>query len=160
MGLDMYLFKTKRLEDFDLYKCWPEDLKEENPEMFEKTKQYLIDRGDSNYSWQDYHEEAGYWRKANAIHAWFVKNVQNGVDDCGNYEVTEDKVKELLSLCEDVMKNQKKAHKILPTQSGFFFGSYDYDEWYFVEIKYTIKILKKLKKFDYKNYVLSYHSSW
>ena len=75
MGLDMYLFKTKRLEDFDLYKCWPEDLKEENPEMFEKTKQYLIDRGDSNYSWKDYHEEVGYWRKANAIHKWFEDNL-------------------------------------------------------------------------------------
>jgi len=31
-------------------------------------------------------ENVGYWRKANHIHAWFVENVQNGVDDCkGNY---------------------------------------------------------------------------
>ena len=29
------------------------------------------------------HEEVGYWRKANAIHGWFVRNVQNGKDDCG-----------------------------------------------------------------------------
>ena len=25
------------------------------------------------------------WRKANAIHNWFVQNVQKGVDDCGVY---------------------------------------------------------------------------
>ena len=24
------------------------------------------------------------WRKANAIHKWFVDNVQDGVDDCGD----------------------------------------------------------------------------
>lgn len=27
-------------------------------------------------------EEVGYWRKANAIHGWFVDNVQKGNDDC------------------------------------------------------------------------------
>ena len=27
-------------------------------------------------------EEVGYWRKANAIHKWFVDNVQDGNDDC------------------------------------------------------------------------------
>ena len=28
-----------------------------------------------------------YWRKANAIHKWFVDHVQDGVDDCGEYYV-------------------------------------------------------------------------
>ena len=26
--------------------------------------------------------EAGYWRKANQIHGWFVNKCQDGVDDC------------------------------------------------------------------------------
>jgi len=26
-----------------------------------------------------------YWRKANQIHNWFVENVKDGVDNCGNY---------------------------------------------------------------------------
>lgn len=30
-------------------------------------------------------EDAGYWRKANAIHRWFVDNVQHGDDDCREY---------------------------------------------------------------------------
>ena len=33
-------------------------------------------------------EEVGYWRKANAIHKWFVDNVQKGEDDCGEYLVS------------------------------------------------------------------------
>ena len=36
-----------------------------------------------------------FWRKANAIHAWFVKNVQGGVDDCGNYYADRDLLTEL-----------------------------------------------------------------
>ena len=27
-------------------------------------------------------EMVGYWRKQNAIHNWFVENVQDGIDDC------------------------------------------------------------------------------
>jgi hypothetical protein len=30
---------------------------------------------------------AGYWRKANAVHGWFVNHVQRGVDDCKPYMV-------------------------------------------------------------------------
>ena len=48
-------------------------------------------------------EEVGYWRKANAIHAWFVDNVQDGVDDCGRYYVSRDKLKELLETVNKVL---------------------------------------------------------
>lgn len=41
-------------------------------------------------------ERIGYWRKANAIHSWFVKEVQEGADNCGEYYVTRSKLKELL----------------------------------------------------------------
>jgi hypothetical protein len=44
-----------------------------------------------------------YWRKANAIHAWFVKNVQDGVDECQESYVDREKLKELLDLCEEVL---------------------------------------------------------
>ena len=47
--------------------------------------------------------EAGYWRKANQIHSWFVQNVQNGEDDCGNYYVELDKLKELYELVKTVL---------------------------------------------------------
>lgn len=41
-------------------------------------------------------EEVGYWRKANAIHKWFVDHVQEGNDDCGEYEVSNEQLQELL----------------------------------------------------------------
>lgn len=47
-------------------------------------------------------EDAGYWRKANQIHKWFVDNVQDGEDDCGTYDVSIEQLKELLILCKEV----------------------------------------------------------
>lgn len=49
-------------------------------------------------------EEVMYWRKANHIHGWFVDNVQDGEDDCGNYHVSWEKLGELLRVCERVME--------------------------------------------------------
>jgi len=43
-------------------------------------------------------EEIGYWRKANAIHNWFVQNVQKGKDDCRAYSVSTDDLRKLLSV--------------------------------------------------------------
>lgn len=41
----------------------------------------------------------GYWRKANAIHKWFVDNTQDGVDDCRSSFVSREQLEELRSLC-------------------------------------------------------------
>jgi hypothetical protein len=50
-------------------------------------------------------KEVGYWRKANAIHGWFVNNVQKGIDDCKEYPVTIRQLKALLSTCKEVRKS-------------------------------------------------------
>ena len=53
-------------------------------------------------------ENVGYWRKANAIHKWFVDNVQDGIDDCDYHnEVTKEILEDLLDTCEKVIANSK-----------------------------------------------------
>jgi hypothetical protein len=47
--------------------------------------------------------EAAYWRKANAIHKWFVDHCQDGRDECQESYVERDKLKELLELCRRVL---------------------------------------------------------
>jgi hypothetical protein len=103
-------------------------------------------------------EEAGYWRKANQIHQWFVDNVQDGVDNCGEYYVSADKLRELLALCKAVENQPAVAEEVLPTASGFFFGGTEYDEWYYKDIENTIQILNEALADTNGEYY--YSSSW
>lgn len=100
---------------------------------------------------------AMYWRKANAIHNWFVNNVQGGVDDCRDYYVTEAQLKELISLCREAIDRGDSS--LLPSISGCFFGSTEYDEWYWNDLEKTVDgINKALTKFDGCDFY--YQSSW
>jgi hypothetical protein len=76
-----------------------------------------------------------YWRKANQIHAWFVKNVQGGEDNCGEYYVSHEKLKSLLDLVNKALA--ERDPNLLPPQAGFFFGGTDIDEWYWQDLKNT-----------------------
>ena len=114
-------------------------------------------------------EEIGYWRKANQIHAWFVDNVQDGVDDCKDYYVEIEKLKELLDICIEIKglyaKNKQKfreyATEKLPTRTGFFFGDDRYEDNYMYDINNTIEILQDVYEQDadwFGDY--TYQSSW
>ena len=86
-------------------------------------------------------KETGYWRKANAIHAWFVKNCGGGVDECQRMEVTQTKLANLRRTIKATLAHPDKASEFLPTQAGFFFGPTDYDDVYFEDLEKTLDIL-------------------
>jgi len=96
-------------------------------------------------------EEVIYWRKANQIHHWFLKNVEEDDEDINNKycEIKIEKLKELLELIDEVLENPKIAEEELPTSSGFFFGGMDYDDDYFEELKETQEklsiVIKKIE---------------
>lgn len=108
-------------------------------------------------------EEAMYWRKANAIHAWFVKNVQDGVDNCEEYEVRRDMLVCLRDTCHEVLADTTSAATLLPPQGGFFFGSTEINEWYWQEVERTEQELDALLT-DTEDLVWDVHfyyrSSW
>ena len=150
MGLDMYLNKRTYVQQWEHQK--PEEKYEvavtkggETANINPKKVKYII-------------EEAGYWRKQNQIHRWFVENIQNGTDDCGEYYVSKDALASLLDLCEKVKADNALADELLPGASGFFFGGTDYDEWYFNGIDNTIEILKEALEDENGEYL--YSSSW
>ena len=109
--------------------------------------------------------EIGYWRKVNSVHKWFVDNVQDGNDNCGEYVVSVTKLKELRSQVEAALSQPLNAAEAMPNQSGFFFGSTDYDDYYFDDLRDTIKILDKALKWCELNskgkfITIYYSSSW
>jgi hypothetical protein len=148
MGLDMYL--TKRIFVGAQYKHREVT---GNIEVKADGKPIKIDFSKIAYV----EEAAAYWRKANQVHAWFVKNVQDGKDDCGDYYVAKDQIRELIMACTTAIET--KRPDILPPQSGFFFGSTDVDEYYYEQLKNTVQMLTAL---DLDDSDASYHyrSSW
>lgn len=84
--------------------------------------------------------DVGYWRKANAIHGWFVENVQGGVDECERHSVALHQLRDLLGLCQTLLadRDEEKAEELLPTQDGFFFGGTDYNDWYWDCLEQTV----------------------
>jgi hypothetical protein len=100
----------------------------------------------------------GYWRKSNMIHHWFVNNLADGVDECQPIVVRREDLEQLKETCIEVIANPTDAEELLPTGSGFFFGSTSYDQYYFSDLNDTIGILNKCleSKFDY----FEYQASW
>jgi hypothetical protein len=89
-----------------------------------------------------------------------VDNVQKGVDDCGEYYVSEEQLQELKETCEKVLKKHTLAEKLLPTGAGFFFGGTEYDEYYFKDIEETLEALNKILVEGGKTGEYYYESSW
>lgn len=104
--------------------------------------------------------KAAYWRKANQIHLWFVNNVQEGKDDCGAYYVSRDQLLELIGLCKQVQVDEKRAMELLPSRSGFFFGSTEYDEYYMHDINSTVIQLERALTLDKMQWSFEYQASW
>lgn len=121
---------------------------------------YDIEKDTIDKTWEQ-GTEVGYWRKANAIHNWFVKNVQNDVDDCDFHVVSEENLIKLREVIMKVFDNKKNASKLLPTTSGFFFGGTEYDEYYYQTLEETILILNEvLDKTNFEKERIFYCSSW
>lgn len=151
MGLDMYLRAKKYISNYD----------EKEKEVVGKLNDMFNIVSDEDYTVTEVAFRVAYWRKANQIHQWFVENCQGGEDDCREYYVGRNQLKDLRDLCEQVLANKDKADELLPTQSGFFFGGTDYDEWYFSGLEGTVERLNKILDdsalIDMEFY---YQSSW
>lgn len=69
--------------------------------------------------------------------------IESGTIQVGDFEDGKYVQKEIL---HRVIKDSSLAEELLPTTSGFFFGSTEYDEFYLADIDLTIEQLKKVIK--------------
>ena len=63
---------------------------------------------------------------------------------------------------EDVINETAVEYGLAPI-AGFFFGSLEYDEWYFGDLEYTIKTIDRLEAvglFDNAWTDIEYQASW
>jgi hypothetical protein len=73
-----------------------------------------------------------YYRKVNFLYAYFADRLEG--EQC---IVTLDDCKKIIKYAETILetKDIDIAKKLLPTQSGFFFGSTEYDDYYFEDVR-------------------------
>lgn len=106
--------------------------------------------------------EVGYWRKANHIHNFFSNALSEFDDKTGDETWVPINVLEMLrERCVKVLeaRDEEISSELLPTMDGFFFGSTDYDDYYYDQVKETIIIIDKALK--YKNKMEYYYAaSW
>jgi hypothetical protein len=101
----------------------------------------------------------GYWRQVNAIHKWFIDNVQDGKDDCREYRVSREKLMELLLVCSTALTTKNAT--VLPPHGGFLFGSTTIDAEYWNDLTQTLVMLTFiLNNPKFKNMNFYYQASW
>jgi hypothetical protein len=159
MGLDMYLYRRTYVKawDFQPPKERPRTTVmlglRAHPAIKPERVAFVI-------------EEVAYWRKVNAVHAWFVTNVQGGVDECQESPVSREALDQLRNTCRAALADRTQAPRLLPTQAGFFFGSTDMDPdteegaWYWRDIAETAEKLDSLLAEEDRDETYIYRASW
>lgn len=158
MGLDMYLHATRSITTWD----------GTDTELVEKLKEMMPEM--ASFDPDSIMFQVAYWRKANAIHKWFVDNVQDGIDECQESPVCFEKLEELRDLVIGLLERRDpaEASEKLPPTAGFFFGSCDMDEWYWHSLEDTKKQLDNISKmhmlsmlkYGRSRWCFSYRASW
>ena len=131
MGLDVNFYKAKRSKDNEtkerleeIRKALAAEYLKSIDERNSKLINELEDEKEKINPWN----EVAYFRKVNFLIPFFGYE-----ENCSNIEIDKYQVEDLIEACKEVLANHDKASFLLPTQEGFFFGSTDYDDWYFDE---------------------------
>jgi hypothetical protein len=160
MGLDMYLYVRKYVPT----RTWT-DFENANPEFARLVE--AVNAGqlteEGSFTGASVDIPVMYWRKENHIHRWFVANCQDGVDECQISYVSRQQLVELRDMCQAIVDQPQMASSTLPTQSGFFFGGTEYDDWYMEGTRYTAarltELLERVPEGDME-WSFCYQSSW
>ena len=124
MGLDMYV--TIRHKDtqskLEAYEAWEQKYSYEEFQRLTEEQVEEYRNSEPEYDNDMYGKQLMYWRKANQIHNWFVKNCQNGVDDCGRYVITVADLMKLKELCEKILTMTEVKQELRPTYPNGWFS--------------------------------------
>ena len=165
MGLDMYLegsFSTRAYmsptdADYEARQEGKEIQLKKSPEFEEAIAAIGFQNAPIQYQWNHFQYVFPIitWRKANAIHKFFVDEVQEGDDNCERHYVSRETLEELLDRITTILDiktpvaREMKAEELLPTNNiGCFFGTDEYDDWYYKDLEDTKNTLEKVFEYE------------
>lgn len=103
-----------------------------------------------------YGHYVGYFRKVNCVYRYFEDELIDGTA-----WVTKSDCEDIVIRCSAVLENPNLASRLMPTQSGFFFCSTEYDKDYFSALKDVRKQFKSfIKYFKTDDDLMFIHMSW
>lgn len=107
-------------------------------------------------------EEAAYFRKHNHLLPYFGYG-----ENCSNLPISRNQLEQFIEDAKEVLSHEGKddfqqvAAELIPTESGFFFGSVEYGEWYCSELRENIEAFQGiLDNFDFNTDILYMHCWW
>lgn len=89
-------------------------------------------------------KELAYFRKVNFLIPFFKETLFSEINNLEDLKVTKESIEELKNRCEQVLNDHTLAKDLLPTQPGFFFGSTNYDEYYYKNVENVLETCKTL----------------
>ena len=182
MGLDIYFYKHRNtntqieraLKDFyaEFSEKTPYD---EVRELAEKmgvadrvdieANEYHDSEGNSHKYTTAYRtdtEEVGYMRKHNHLLPYFGYG-----ENCSNQPVSRSAIEAFIDDATEVLSHwgeegfENVANDLIPHEEGFFFGGYDYDDWYRQDLEEDIRIFKDiLAETDWNTDIVVMHCWW
>ena len=106
--------------------------------------------------WRGRIMESAYFRKVNFIYRYFGEKL---VDE--SCIVTKAEIEDIIERCKKVLADHSLAEELLPTTDGFFFGSTDYNDWYFHDVEDCQEQMQKLlEDYDETTDVIWVDMSW
>lgn len=154
MGLDIRFEKAKRHRIEETKERLNEIEKELENANYSSVEEFnsLNNEYDELNPWK----EVAYFRKVNFLLPFFEYG-----ENCSRLEIYEYKIDELLDKCKQVLEDHSLAETLLPTQDGFFFGSIEYDDWYFDDVKEVYdKFSEIAEDFNSYEYMLTMVCWW
>ena len=131
---------------------------EDNTAFVSTLNTKLIDWLFAEMRWHDFARPDAYFRKVNFIYRYFGNKLEE--EQC---LVEKGEIEDLIAKCKAVLekRDEEFSKETLPTVAGFFFGSTDYDEWYYKDCEDAIeKFTKLLEDFDPDKDVIWVVMSW
>lgn len=160
MGLDMYLLKGKK------------EVANDNWEVLEEVG--YLRKANQIHAWmvdnvQDGEDDCGYYEvsreKVEELHEVCAKIIGASKlirsSMIVNGRTLENRKWKPNYVDGYTIANPEVAQKSLPTQGGFFFGSTEYDQYYYVDVLHTLKFLTDiLMDTNFETEKIIYTSSW
>lgn len=146
MGLDIYLFKRKQPEvepTIESLKLGLDDALFLITNRDNFRAEYLEEWVNRQREKFGLDRNVGYLRKVNFIYGYFSDRIDENTMEC---EVTKEDLKDIIAKCKEVLEkeDEETSKKLLPTCSGCFFGSTDYDSYYYDDVKEVLELSTKL----------------